>query len=81
MAIFDLYGISDEDLELLKPSEICKSAGLKSLKELSRISKESEQHLINLAKRKPRTFLLMAKGAAVLRKEAIDRDQPFLPSE
>jgi hypothetical protein len=46
----------------LKPSEVCKSAGLKSLAELSEISGESVQTLNNWFKNEPRRFELILKG-------------------
>jgi len=49
----------------MKPSEKCKSLGLKSLKELIEITGESEQHLINLSKRKPVFFEIIILGAVV----------------
>ena len=47
----------------MKPSEQCKSAGLKSLVELSEISGESVQTLNNWHKNEPRRFELILKGA------------------
>lgn len=47
----------------MKPSEVCKSAGLKSLAELSEFSGESVQTLNNWYKSKPRLFELVLKGA------------------
>lgn len=46
----------------MKPSEVCKSAGLKSLTELSEISGESVQTLNNWFKNEPRRFELVLKG-------------------
>jgi len=46
----------------LKPSEVCKSAGLKSLAELSEFSGESVQTLNNWFKSEPRRFELVLKG-------------------
>ena len=50
----------------MKPSEICKAAGF-TLAELSAESGESVQHLINTAKKKPRTFELLVLGLAAER--------------
>ena len=47
----------------MKPSEKSKSAGLKSLAELSEISGESVQTLNNWFKNEPRRFGLILKGA------------------
>lgn len=47
----------------MKPSEVCKSAGLKSLAELSDISCESVQTLNNWHKNKPRRFEMLLKAA------------------
>lgn len=46
----------------MKPSELCKSAGLKSLAELSEFSGESVQTLNNWFKNEPRRFELVLKG-------------------
>lgn len=46
----------------MKPSEVCKSAGLKSLAELSRLSGESVQTLNNWSKNYPRRFNLILYG-------------------
>ena len=47
----------------LKPSEIVKLSGLKSLSELAEISGESVQTLNNWFKNQPRRFELVLKGA------------------
>lgn len=47
----------------MKPSEKCKAAGLKSLAELSEISGESVQTLINWYHNKPILFDLLLRGA------------------
>jgi len=47
----------------MKPSEACKSAGLKSLAEFAEISGESVQTLNNWHKNEPRRFELHLKGA------------------
>lgn len=63
----------------MKPSEICKSAGLKSLAELSEFSGESVQTLNNWYKAKPRRFELILKGAALEKMvNGIVLDQPAL---
>ena len=49
----------------MSPSEQCKSAGLKSLAELSKISGESVQTLINWHKNKPLLFKVLIAGAVV----------------
>ena len=46
----------------MKPSEKCKAVGMKSLTELSNISKESVQTLNNWYKNEPRRFELILKG-------------------
>ena len=46
----------------MKPSEVCKSVGLKSLAELSAFSGESVQTLNNWYKNYPRRFELILKG-------------------
>jgi len=51
----------------MKPSEICKAAGLKSLAELSRITGESVQTLNNWHKNKPRLFEVLVAGAVAVR--------------
>jgi hypothetical protein len=55
----------------MKPSEKCKSAGLKSLAELAEISGESVQTLNNWHKHKPKLFDLVLRGAVVKRMETI----------
>lgn len=47
----------------MKPHEICKNAGLKSLTELSEISGVSIQTLNNWAKNKPKLFMCLIYGA------------------
>jgi len=49
----------------MKPSELCKQAGLKSLLELSEITGESVQTLNNWHKNKPRLFNLVLRGAVM----------------
>ena len=49
------------------PSKKCKAAGLKSLAELSRISGESVQTLINWNKNKPQLFSVLIAGAVVIK--------------
>ncbi len=56
----------------MTPSEQCKAAGLKSLVELSRITGESQQTLINWHKKKPRLFQVVIAGALSL----IDNQRP-----
>ena len=51
------------NLQKMKPSEKCKAAGLKSLAELSQISGESVQTLINWSRNKPKVFKLVLLGA------------------
>ena len=48
----------------MKPSEKCKAVGLKSLKQLSEITGESEQTLINWSKNKPDLFTIVLAGAS-----------------
>ena len=50
----------------MKPSEQCKAAGLKSLVELSQITGESQQTLINWNKNKPRLFAVVVAGARLV---------------
>lgn len=47
----------------MKPSEQCKAAGLKSLKQLSEITGESVQTSNNWSKYKPRLFAVVLAGA------------------
>ena len=47
----------------MKPSELCKASGLKSLKELSEITGESPQTLNNWFKYKRKVFNLVLTGA------------------
>ena len=49
----------------MKPSEQCKEAGLKSLVQLSQITGESQQTLINWHKNKPRLFAVVVAGARI----------------
>ena len=51
----------------MTPSEQCKSAGLKSLAELVRISGVSEQTLINWHRNKPILFVCVVAGAVVIK--------------
>lgn len=53
----------------MKPSEQCKTAGLKSLAELVEYSCVSEQTLINWHKRRPELFNLIVKGAVKQKQE------------
>lgn len=47
----------------MTPSEQCKAAGLSSLAELSRVSGQSVQTLINWHRHKPELFALVLAGA------------------
>jgi hypothetical protein len=49
----------------MTPSQQCKSAGLKSLAELVKISEVSEQTLINWHRDKPKVFKLVLAGAVL----------------
>ena len=51
----------------MKPSEQCKEAGLKSLVQLSQITGESQQTLINWHKNKPRLFAVVVAGAQAIK--------------
>ena len=51
----------------MKPSEQCKEAGLKSLVQLSQITGESQQTLINWHKNKPRLFSVVVAGAQAIK--------------
>lgn len=51
----------------VKPSEFCKSAGLKSLAELVEATATSEQTLINWHRNKPKLFAVVVAGAVALR--------------
>lgn len=53
---------------IIRPSEQCKSAGLKGLADLSEISSVSPRTLINWHKDKPQLFATVLAGAVVLRK-------------
>ena len=55
-----------------KPSEICKTAGLKSLAELAKATGQSEQTLIRWAKNKPRLFRVVVAGAVAIKKGATE---------
>lgn len=52
---------------LLTPSEQCKSAGIKSLNQLSEITSVSRQTLINWHRDKPQLFTVVVSGAAVIK--------------
>lgn len=47
----------------MKPSELCKAAGLKGLKHLAQIVGESEQTLRNWSKNRPALFKVILLGA------------------
>lgn len=47
----------------MKPSDRCKAAGLRSLKELSEITGKTVQTLINWNREKPELFELVLIGA------------------
>ncbi len=49
----------------MRPSELCKQAGLKSLAELADITRESVQTLNNWYKNKPVLFATVLDGALV----------------
>ena len=51
----------------MKPSEQCKAAGLKSLVQLSKITGESQQTLINWHRNKPRLFAVVVAGAQAIK--------------
>ena len=51
----------------MSPSKKCKAAGLESLAELSRITGESVQTLINWHKNKPKLFNVIIAGAVVIK--------------
>ena len=51
----------------MKPSELCKKAGLKSLAELAELTGESPQTLNNWHKTRPRRFMLLLLGATVFK--------------
>lgn len=54
------------------PSAQCKSAGLASLSDLSRISGVSVQTLVNWHKNKPRLFAIVIAGAVKIKSEGRD---------
>lgn len=56
----------------MTPSQQCKQAGLKSLKELILLSEVSEQTLINWHKNKPVLFELLICGALYKKTQDID---------
>ena len=49
----------------MKPSEQCKSAGLKSLSELAEITKKPVQTLINWSNESPDLFEIVVLGAVL----------------
>jgi hypothetical protein len=51
----------------MTPSEQCKTAGLKSLAELAKISGVSVQTLINWHRDKPALFAVVVAGAVVIK--------------
>jgi len=51
----------------LKPSEVCKEAGLSGLNELSAITGVSLQTLINWHKKKSKLFSVVLAGAVALK--------------
>lgn len=53
----------------MKPSEQVKSAGLKSLKELSDMTEQSPQTLMNWHSDKPKLFEIVILGAVEKKKE------------
>lgn len=55
----------------MKPSEMAKKAGLKSLNELAEITGESVQTLNNWFKDNPRRFELILKGVALERLNSV----------
>ena len=54
----------------MTPSQQCKAAGLDSLAEFVRISRESEQNLLNWHKKRPLRFKLMLAGAVIEKRQA-----------
>ena len=63
----DLCFECDAPRPQIKPSELCKAAGLKSLNELAEITGESVQTLNNWHKNKPRLFHAVLMGAIGIR--------------
>ncbi len=55
----------------MKASEQVKAAGLKSLSELAKMSRQSSQTLINWHAKKPELFDLVLKGAVIKKLETI----------
>lgn len=55
----------------MTPSEQCKQAGLKSLKEVSEMTETSVQTLINWHTSKPRLFDVVVIGCAKMKAENI----------
>ncbi len=53
----------------MKPSEQCKQAGLKSLKELSELCNRSIQTLNNLSKANPEFFEILVMGGVWKKRE------------
>lgn len=51
----------------MKTSEKVKAAGLKNLKELCELTKQSPQTIINWDKHKPELFNIVLAGAAALK--------------
>lgn len=54
----------------MKPHEQCKNAGLKSLAELTKISKVCKDTLIHWSKHKPKLFTIVILGSKALKEKA-----------
>lgn len=55
----------------LKPSKICKEAGLKGLVELSEITEVNDTTLINWCRNKPKLFRTVVLGAVQIKRESL----------
>lgn len=53
--------------DAIKPSEQCKASGLKSLDELSKITKVSTATLRNWSRNRPELFDVVLRGAAAIK--------------
>lgn len=58
----------------MKPSEQCKAAGLKNMKELSEMAKLSSETLVNWSKNRPDAFRLLIAGAVSEKRENKPRE-------
>lgn len=59
---------------MTRPSDVCKAAGLSGLRELSELTGQSQQTLINWHRDKPELFAIVVKGAYQSRKPIVKRE-------